>query len=329
MEFDKLGDDKIPKIVIGTWSWGDGLIGGKGIYGNHLEFNDLREVFVSAVRNGFTMYDTAPIYSSGESERIIGELKQYYDGKVEIEENSKKEIQISTKFFPTLFKPTSKMAEECEMSLERMHLDNIDIFWIHVPQNYKKWTKELIPLLKERKVKHVGVSNFNLNQIIEAKEILEEAGYKLSGVQNHLSLIYQNNIDNNILDWCHENGVKFFSYMVMEQGALSGKYTPESPMPRGSMRAKVYTPAVLRKMKPLQDYLNELAEQYGVSPSQIAVAWALEKGTIPIAGVTQQKQVYELTKTFDVHLTPQEVAKLTNIGKEANIKAKGFWEQNM
>ncbi|MCQ2749748.1 MAG: aldo/keto reductase [Clostridia bacterium] len=289
-----------------------------------MEFNDLREVFVSAVRNGFTMYDTAPIYSSGESERIIGELKQYYDGKVEIEENSKKEIQISTKFFPTLFKPTSKMAEECEMSLERMHLDNIDIFWIHVPQNYKKWTKELIPLLKERKVKHVGVSNFNLNQIIEAKEILEDAGYKLSGVQNHLSLIYQNNIDNNILDWCHENGVKFFSYMVMEQGALSGKYTPESPMPRGSMRAKVYTPAVLRKMKPLQDYLNELAEQYGVSPSQIAVAWALEKGTIPIAGVTQQKQVYELTKTFDVHLTPQEVAKLTNIGKEVNIKAKGF-----
>ena len=83
MEFEKLGNDKIPKIVIGTWSWGDGLIGGKGIYGNHLEFNDLKEVFVSAVRNGFTMYDTAPIYSNGESEKIIGQLKNYYDGKVQ------------------------------------------------------------------------------------------------------------------------------------------------------------------------------------------------------------------------------------------------------
>lgn len=329
MEFERLGEDKIPKIVIGTWSWGDGIIGGKGIYGNHIEFDDLKEVFVSAVRNGFTMYDTAPIYSNGESERLIGDLKTYYDGKIEIEEGTKKEIQISTKFFPTWFKPLNKMSEECETSLERMHIDNIDIFWIHVPLNYKKWTKELIPLLKERKVKHVGVSNFNLNQIVEAKAILEDAGFELSGVQNHLSIIYQNCIDNNILDWCHENKIKFFSYMVMEQGALSGKYTAKNPMPRGSVRSKVYTPSVLRKMEPLQDYLNELAEQYGVSPSQIAVAWALEKGTIPIAGVTQQKQVYELTKTFDVHLTPQEVAKLTNIGKEINIKTKGFWEQNM
>ena len=91
MEYTKLGTLDIPKIVIGTWSWGNGDFGGKDIFGNNFGENELKEVFMSALRNGFNMYDTAALYSLGESEEILGNLSEYYNSKALTEGEIRKE----------------------------------------------------------------------------------------------------------------------------------------------------------------------------------------------------------------------------------------------
>ena len=78
----------------------------------------------------------------------------------------------------------------------------------------------------------MGVSNHNLQEIKQANEILKKYGLKLSAVQNHYSLIERSSEESGILKYCKENDIHFFSYMVLEQGALSGKYDTKHPMPR-------------------------------------------------------------------------------------------------
>lgn len=73
-------------------------------------------------------------------------------------------------------------------------------------------------------------------------DILAAKGCKLSAVQNHFSLIYCGSIDDGTLAYCRENGITFFAYMMLEQGALSGRYNPKNPLPTGSRRAEATTP---------------------------------------------------------------------------------------
>lgn len=326
MEFVNMNGEDIPRIVIGTWSWGDGLIGGAGVFGNKTDVNILREVFVSAVRNGFTMYDTAEIYSNGESERLVGNLINYYDGKVEIEPGTKKKIQISTKYMAMPFMKKGTLTKSVKNSMERMGIDSIDIFWLHIPRYYKQCIKEVIPLVKQGIIKNVGVSNFTFRQLKDAYAMLEKEGIKLAGVQNHFSLLFRDSIDKGILDWCKEKDIKFFGYMVMEQGALSGKYTKDNPMPKNSLRGRTYNKRVLTKMQPLLDVMKKIADDHDVAQSQIPVAWALAKGVIPIIGATKQQHVYELTKAFDFKLANEEIFLIEKNAANLKIHKKGFWE---
>ncbi|PCD08293.1 hypothetical protein CMV16_09770 [Peribacillus simplex] len=99
-------------------------------------------------------------------------------------------------------------------SLNRLGVDHADIYWIHNPADVQRWTPKLIPLKKSGKVKHVGVSNHNLDEIKLAASILAEEGLKISAVQNHYSLLYRSPEEAGIIDYCNENNIVFFSYMA-------------------------------------------------------------------------------------------------------------------
>lgn len=108
-----------------------------------------------------------------------------------------------------------------------MGMEYFDIYWIHNPVGAPEYTKQLIPLLQNGKVKSVGVSNHNLAQIREADEILKAAGYRVSAVQNHYSLMNRSSEESGIIAYCKQNYIVFYGYMTLEQGALSGKYDTE------------------------------------------------------------------------------------------------------
>lgn len=306
----------LPKIAMGAWAWGDK----DGYFGNTMAEDEFRPVFGKALENGLNLWDTATAYSNGESERILGALTSSF---------GRENVLISTKFTPQMAAMYGNSVENmCNVSLKRMGLDYIDIYWIHNPIGAPEYTKQLIPLLKAGKVKSVGVSNHNLAQIKEADEILRAAGYRVSAVQNHFSLLNRSSESSGIIDYCKQNGMTFFGYMVLEQGALTGRYDSAHPFPAGSARAQVFNP-VLSELDGVLECLREIAAAHVVSPSQIAVAYVTSKGILPIVGVTKMYQVEEAAKTAEITLTSEEVAALEEAADKSGVTSVQFWESKM
>ena len=177
-------------------------------------------------------------------------------------------------------------------------------------------------------MKRVGVSNHNIKEIQRANEILAEAGFKVSAVQNHFSLLYRSSEKGGVLDYCKENGIEFWAYMVLEQGALSGKYNKENPLPAESDRGKKYNP-VLEQLEALTNEMTAIGQKYGASCSQIGIAWAIAKGTQPIIGATKERHVVEAAEAVKIQLTADEVARLEALADATGIDTRGGWEHSM
>ncbi|MET9185563.1 aldo/keto reductase [Streptomyces tendae] len=310
----------VPAVVLGTWAWGDSGEAGDGYFGSRLSDSGLREVVERAQANGFTLWDTAVAYGMGRSESV---LAQALSGR------HRSEYQLSTKFTPQLAGDgDDPVADMLEQSLDRLRTDCVDLFWIHNPADVARWTPPLIPLLESGRIKHVGVSNHNLEEIALADRILGEAGFRVEAVQNHYSLLYRGSERAGILDHCREHGVRFFSYMVLEQGALTGRYSPANPLPEGSSRAAVYN-GVLPRLTALTDRMEVIGKDRGVSAAEVAVAWAVAKGTTPIIGVTKAAHVDGVVRARGIELADEEIAELEALADATDVDTRGWWEQEM
>ncbi|MBY3590587.1 aldo/keto reductase [Rhizobium bangladeshense] len=305
---------------MGTWAWGESGEIGNGYFGSHLTRPDLEEVAHKAHAAGFTLWDTALVYGMGRSETALGEVLRRY---------ARSDYQLSTKFNPRIAGTSDDpVADMMEQSLANLGTDYIDLYWIHNPADVPRWTPHLIPLLKSGKVKHIGVSNHNLSEIKLADQILGDAGFRVEAIQNHYSLLYRSSEHAGILDYCRNQGIAFFAYMVLEQGALTGRYGPENPMPQGSRRAEIYN-GMLAQLKALTDKLDSIGQSQGTAASAVATAWAIAKGTTPIIGVTKPHHVDGLVQARSITLTNDDIAELEALADAANVNTRGFWEQEM
>ena len=304
-------------MALGAWAWGN-----DGTFGNELNAAELRPIFETATENGLNLWDTAYAYGMGTSEKVLaGFLKGL----------PRESYLVSDKFTPQCADASSPtaMADMIEMQLKLMELDRFDIYWIHNVWDAPKWTEELAKYFEGRDdAPLLGVSNHDLNEIRQANEILKAHGLKLSAVQNHYSLLNRSSESSGILDYCKENDIVFFSYMVLEQGALSGRYDTKHPMPEGSARAETYNP-MMDKLEILNGRLGELAEKYNVKTAQIPVAWAIAKGTLPIIGVTKTKHVSDAVKAASITLTEEETAELEKLADSLGLDMIRFWEKEM
>ncbi len=307
----------LPKIALGAWAWGN-----DGTFGEKLTAETLRPIFDKAMENGLNLWDTAYAYGMGTSEKVLAEF---------IKELPRESCIISDKFTPQCADSSSPtaMKDMIGMQLGLMGLDKFDIYWIHNVWDAPKWTEELAKYFEGRDdVPMIGVSNHDLSEIKQAAEILKAHGLKLSAVQNHYSLINRSSEESGILDYCKENDITFFSYMVLEQGALSGKYDTAHPMPAGSARADSYNP-ILDKLEIMNKALGKIADKYSVGIAQVPVAWAIAKGTLPIIGVTKVIHVEDAVKAANISLTADEVAELESVADGLGLNVIRFWEKEM
>jgi len=312
---------RLPKVALGTWSWGTGFAGGDTVFGNHLTDQQMEQVFSQAMANGLTLWDTAAVYGMGSSETALGKLIRRYPREA---------LTLSTKFTPQIADPQAAqpVSAMLEASLTRLGIDGIDIYWIHNPHDVEKWTPGLIPLLQSGKIKQVGVSNHSLQQIRRANEILNPAGFAVNAVQNHYSLLYRASEDAGILSYCQQNNITFFAYMVLEQGALGGRYSPQHPMPSGSGRAATYN-RVLPQLETLTRAMKRMGESRNASVAQVAIAWAIAKGTLPIIGATQVHHVLDAAGATAIVLSAQEMTLLERLAEETGVDTRGAWEPPM
>ncbi len=305
----------LPKIAMGAWAWGN-----DGTFGDNYTSADLKNVYETAMENGFNLWDTAVAYGMGVSESVMGELTK---------ETPRENLILSTKFTPQIEDGTPKAMENMiKGSLERLNTDYIDVYWIHNPMDVEKYTPMIIPLAKSGVIKSIGVSNHNLSEIKRVQEILGGEGLEISAVQNHYSLLNRSSETSGILEYCRENDITFYAYMVLEQGALTGKYDTAHPFPEGSDRANAYNP-IMNEIEKLVKVMNETGEKYNADAAQIAKAWAIAKGTLPIIGVTKINHVTDAAKAADINMAEEDIEAIEKAADSINVSTIRYWEKVM
>lgn len=310
----ELNGEVIPPCMIGTWAWGKGMNGSKMIFGKTYDEEQLVETFCTAYNLGFSLWDTAEVYGMGNAEKILGKC---------IAEH--RNVIVSTKHMPGKKYREGKIANAVSGSLSRLGIEQIDLYWLHEPYALEKNMHEMVTCMKEEKIKSVGLSNCSLAQIKEAESILAQNGFRLAAVQNHFSLLAMDR-QKEIIEYCNENNMLYFGYMVLEQGALSGSYDEKHPFPPFSLRGLTFGKRKFRKIHALIDYERELAAKYHVDVSQIPIAWAISKKVVPIIGLTKPKHAQALADGVKVKLLPDETEKLELLAGESGIQCKGCWE---
>ena len=309
----------LPKICLGAWAWGN-----DGTFGNNLTEETLHPIFNKAMENGLNLWDTAFAYGMGTSEKTLASF---------IKDLPRNKYLISDKFTPQCIdtKAENPFKDMIEKQLNLMNLSKFDIYWIHNVEGAPKWIEELAKYFQGKKPEEIpliGVSNHNLEEIKKAVEILSKYNLKLSAVQNHYSLLNRSSEKSGILDYCKKNKIHFFSYMVLEQGALSGKYDTKNPMPENSERGKIYNPQ-MEKIEKLNEELKKLADKHNTKVALIPIAWAICKGTLPIIGVTKTEQVEDAVAATKINLTKDEIQGLENFANQLDINVIRFWEKEM
>ena len=291
------------QMGVGTWQWGDTLV---WQYGSGYAAGEVRAAFDAALAAGLTFFDTAEIYGFGRSERFLGEF-------IHDPGSANSQVRIATKFFPLPWRVTSgSVPRALRGSLKRLGLAAVDLYQIHWPTPWVKvegMMAGLADAVAAGLTRAVGVSNYNLEQTERAHAALARRGLPLASNQVHYSLLNREVERNGLLARCAALGITLIAYSPLEMGLLSGKYTPDHP-PTGS-RARRYRPDYLARIQPVIGRLREMGAAHGDrSPAQVALNWAICKGTIPIPGAKNAEQVRQNAGALGWRLTPEEVAEL-------------------
>ena len=299
--------------MIGTWAWGAGLNGSKMVFGKSYGVDQLRETFEKAYSLGFDFWDTAEVYGMGNAEKLLGSFIK------------NKDVIISTKHRPSKHYKEGENLKAIKKSFVRLGISCIDLYWLHAPLSIADNMKELAECQKAGLIKSIGLSNGSTLQIKLADDTLRANGSKLDAIQNHFSLLSFER-EKATLEYCKNNNILYFGYMILEQGALSGHYNEMNHFSTFSFRGLMFNKQKFHKIQPLLDNMKQLSLKYSVDASQIPITWAISKGVIPIVGLTKPKHVESLKEGMSNQLSSAEIADLEQSAISSGVVCKAFWE---
>jgi aryl-alcohol dehydrogenase-like predicted oxidoreductase len=298
---------EVTPLGFGTWAWGDSLFWG---YGKDYGEIELRLAFQAAVNQGITFFDTAEIYGFGKSEELLGKFSK----------ENRATTQIATKYmpFPWRFRKED-VADAVTASLKRLKMPSIDLYQVHFPApsflSQEGLMNALADEVEQGRVKSVGVSNYNAEQLREAHRLLARRGVPLAVNQMRYSLITREIETNGVLAAARELDVTILAYSPLAQGLLTGKYTASNPPTGARSLDKRFQSAGLIKLQPVLNKLNELGDKYSKTPAQVALNWLISQpGVIPIPGIKTAAQVNVNAGALGWELTVDEISELRYLG---------------
>jgi diketogulonate reductase-like aldo/keto reductase len=268
MRYETIHNLKVPKVGFGTWS-----IGGHSAAEPASDQASLAALR-SALELGYTHFDTAEMYSAGHCEELIGQA-------VRASGIPRAELFITSKVSPHHLSYRDVL-RCCESSLRRLDMDYLDLYLIHWPMvgaNYSETFKALNQLVREGKVHHLGVSNFNLKQLKQAAALSETP---LLTNQVPYSIPDQKYFKNGVLDYCQQNDILITAYTPVKHRYTAGNKE-----------------------------LLAAAQARGVTAHQLSIAWLTSQArviTIPMSGNPTHQR--ENLAAADIVLTPEEIEAL-------------------
>lgn len=287
------------EMGLGAWQWGDRVV---WQYGHGYSDEEIRQAFRASLEEGIRFVDTAEVYGSGRSERMLGQFLK----------ETEQAVLVATKFFPLPWRfGKGSIPRALKGSLARLDVESVDLYQIHWPTpliSIDTLVDGLAECIKSEMTRTVGVSNFNQSQMLAAYSALARNDIPLASNQLHYSLLNRTVEKNGTLARCKELGIRLIAYSPLEMGLLTGKYSVETPPP-GS-RGRMY-PSLLPKIGPLLKLMTEIGQDHGgKSNTQVALNWVICKGALPIPGAKNAAQARENAGGLGWKLTEEEVAKL-------------------
>jgi len=301
-------DLKLTPIGFGAWAIGGG--DWKFAWGPQ-DDNQSIEAIHRALDLGINWIDTAAVYGLGHSEEVVGRAlkstphKPYVFTKCALRWNEDRTIYNSIKAESVRF--------ELEASLRRLNVETIDLYQIHWPNpdpEIEEGWSEMAKLQQQGKIRWIGVSNFNVEQMKRAQKIAP-----ITSLQPPYSML-RRAIEAEILPFVQQNGIGVINYSPMLSGMLTGKMSAErvASMPADDWRrnsVEFKEPRLSRNLQ-LVELLREIGSEHGVNPGVVAVAWTLHHPAITaaIVGGRSGNQVEEIAPALEFRLGTEEYERI-------------------
>ena len=314
MEYIQLGnsDLKVSKVCLGCMSFGNAQ---SGMHSWTLPEDESRKIIKYALDNGINFFDTAMGYQGGTSEEFLGRAIKDYA--------SREDVIIATKFVPRTQEEIEKgisgqqHVENClNASLKRLQMDYVDLYILHM-WDYHTPIIDILEglhnMIKQGKVRYIGISNCYAYQIAMANEMAKAKGYEqFISVQGHYNLIFREE-EREMKKYCDENHVAMTPYSALASGRLAKKPNEQSKRLNEDSYAKGKYDATKDQDQKIIERVIALADKKGVSMTEISLAWLMNKVTSPVVGATKLHHIDGAIKAVDVKLTEEDMIYLEEL----------------
>ena len=311
MQYTKLGnsDLTVSRICMGCMGFGDAK---NGQHSWTLDEDHAREIIRRGLELGVNFFDTAIGYQSGTSEQYLGRAIRDFARR--------EEVVVATKFLPRTqaeiaagITGQQHIARMLNTSLKNLGLDYVDLYIYHM-WDYETPIYDVLDGLnqavKAGKVRYIGISNCFAYQLAKANALAEREGFaKFVSVQGHYNLIFREE-EREMARLCAEDNIAMTPYSALAGGRLSKRPGETSKRLEEDSYAKFKYDATAKQDAVIIQRVAELAENRGVSMTEISLAWLLTKVTAPVVGATKLHHIDGAAKAVELTLFPDEIAYL-------------------
>ena len=311
MKYTRLGNSEltVSRICMGCMGFGDAA---NGQHSWTVDEAHTREIIKRGLDLGVNFYDTAIAYQSGTSEQYVGRaLKDFA---------KRDEVIIATKFLPRTpadieagISGQAHIERMINKSLQNLGTDYVDLYIYHMWD----WNTPIYDILeglsnavKAGKVRYIGISNCYAWQLAKANALAEREGFpKFVSVQGHYNLIFREE-EREMAMLCEQDNIAMTPYSALASGRLARLPGESTKRSEEDSYAKFKYDATKAQDEVIIRRVYELAEKYGVSMTEISLAWLLTKVTAPIVGATKLNHIEGAARAVELSLSAEDAAYL-------------------
>lgn len=314
MEYTKLGntDLKVSRICLGCMGFGNAAT---GQHSWTVDEDSSRAIIKHALELGINFFDTAIAYQNGTSEEYLGRAVKDF--------TKRDKVVIATKFLPRSSEEIAAgvsgqahIERQLDLSLSHLGMDYVDLYIYHM-WDYRTPIYDILDGLNRMvlagKSRYIGIANCYAWQLAKVNALAEKEGFaKFVSVQNHYNLLFREE-EREMAGLCVEDNIAMTPYSALASGRLSRKPGETSKRLQEDSYAKLKYDGTAEADGRIIERVAKLADKYGVTMTEVSLAWLLTRVTSPVVGATKLHHVDGAVKAVELKLTPEDISYLEEL----------------